>query len=847
MIASRFLIRFFFLLITLATVIQVNAQQMAKISGIVTDLNGKPIELANVAIPGKPGGTSTDRKGGYELLVPARQPITVVFSFIGYTSSSRDLNLLEGERKVINIRLEPSSTILPDITIEDTRIRTTTLTRIDPKASATIPSLSGNAIESLVKTMPGVSSNNELSSQYSVRGGNYDENLVYVNDVEIYRPFLVRSGQQEGLSFLNSDLVSSILFSAGGFEARYGDKMSSVLDIRYRKPVEFGGSASVSLLGANLHLEGISPDARWTYLLGLRQKSNHSMLGSLETKGDYQPSFTDVQGAVNFDINEKWELSFLGNFSRNAYNLIPSDRETDFGTIQEAYRLKIYFDGQEVDRFINYMGALTLAWKPTPGSRYSLTGSAFHTDERETYDLQGQYWIGKLETDLGSNDFGSVTEAQGVGTYLNHARNRLVADVINIEHRGNYTRGLHFLQWGMKWQYEQIDDKINEWVMIDSAGYSLPTNPDSVGYVDPDAQPDRPLVLSELYTTNNFVTSNRFTAFVQDNWELGDSSNKHITLGIRAHYWDLNQQLLISPRATFSVKPRWRRDVVLRLSGGLYYQPPFYRELRDRDGTVYPDVKAQQSIHLVTGADYNFMAWNRPFKLTAEVYYKFLNNLIPYEVDNVRIRYLPTQTATGYAAGFDLKINGEFVKGAESWVSLSVMKTEEDIKDDFYYKYYNQAGEEIIAGYTTNNVVADSLRVEPGYIPRPTDQRFTFNLFFQDYLPGNPSYKMHLNLVYGSSLPFGPPSSPKYLHTLRIPPYRRVDIGFSKMLKSQDKPGKWIFRHFKEIWVTAEVFNLLQFNNTISYLWVTDVNQRRYAIPNHLTPRQINVKLAARF
>ncbi|PKP20959.1 MAG: hypothetical protein CVU06_10270 [Bacteroidetes bacterium HGW-Bacteroidetes-22] len=383
--------------------------------------------------------------------------------------------------------------------------------------------------------------------------------------------------------------------------------------------------------------------------------------------------------------------------------------------------------------------------------------------------------------------------------------------------------------------------------MIDSAGYSLPTSGDSIGYVDPDVQHDNQLVLSEVFKSENNLNSNRLTGFIQDSWELGDSSNKHLTVGVRVHYWDMNRQLLISPRATFSAKPKWKNDIVFRLSGGLYYQPPFYRELRDRDGTVYTNVKAQRSIQIVTGADYNFIAWNRPFKLTTEVYYKFLDNLIPYEVDNVRIRYLPTQTATGYAAGIDMKVNGEFVKGAESWASLSIMKTEEDIKDDFYYTYYNQSGEEIISGYTTDNVAVDSVKVNPGFIPRPTDQRFTFNLFFQDYLPGNPTYKMHLNLVFGSSLPFGPPSSPKYMHTLRIPAYRRVDIGFSKMIKSEDKPGRGLLKHFKEIWITAEVFNLLQFNNTISYLWVTDVNERRYAIPNHLTPRQINIKLAARF
>ena len=835
---------FFLFLLTLA--INLKAQdynQTATIEGRITDATGKSLELVNIAILDHSIGASTNRQGQYKLIVPAGTDLVLMASFVGFEPFKMNVRLKEGEKKTVNIFLKSSVSDLPTLEVEDTRIRTTTLSRIDPRISSSIVSLSGGAIESLVKSMPGVSSNNELSNTYSVRGGNYDENLVYVNDIEIYRPLLLRSGQQEGLSFLNSDMVASILFSAGGFEAKYGDKMSSVLDIKYKKPTEFAGSVSGSLLGATAHLEGTSPDARWTYIIGVRQKSNSSLLGSLDTKGEYRPSFTDLQGLVTFDINEKLEISFLGNYSRNIYKLVPSDRETDFGSITESYRLKIYFDGQESDKFINYMGALSLHYKPNVATSLRLTASAFHTNEQENYDLQGQYWIGKLETDLGSDNYGNVTDAKGIGTYLNHARNELTGTVLNLEHRGAHNSGSYFWQWGLKWQHEKIEDNISEWTMIDSAGFSIPDSPWSAGEVIPSV----PFSLNNVAKASSLLESNRFTGFLQSNISLDDSNRTYISAGLRFHYWDVNEQFLASPRITLARKPRWTRNVVLRLSAGLYYQPPFYREIRDPQGILYPNTKAQASYQFVAGADMDFTAWNRPFKFTTEAYYKKLDNLIPYEVDNVRIKYLPQLTAKGYAVGIDFKVNGEFVKGVESWASLSLMKTEEDIIGDSYYKYYNSDGEEIINGYTTNNVSVDSLQVFPGNIPRPSDQRFTFNLFFQDYLPGNPTYKMHLNLVYGSSLPFGPPNSQKYQQTLRIPAYRRVDIGFSKLIKSSSYPKNNWLKHIETIWITAEVFNLLQFHNTVSYLWVTDVSNRKYAIPNYLTPRQLNIKLQVNF
>ncbi len=826
------------------------AQKLPKatVYGTIRNSQGEGLELVNVSVLDYPGGTTTRQSGEFELSVPAGKPITLVVSFIGYKSIREKLTLQEGQRYRFNKIFVENSTELEGIKIEDKQIRSTNLSRIDPKNAQVIPTL-GGGIEALIKTQPGVSSNNELSSQYSVRGGNYDENLVYVNDFEIYRPFLVRSGQQEGLSFLNPDMVSSILFSAGGFEAKYGDKMSSVLDIQYKKPREFAGSASLSLLGASVHIEGISKSKKINYLLGIRQKSNQYVLSGLQTKGDYRPSFTDIQANVNYDINNKLELSAIGNYSLNLFRLVPEDRETSFGTIQEAYKLKIYFDGQEKDKFENYMTGLSATYKPRKELRLKFMASAFRTIESETYDIDGEYWIGQLESDLSQNSFGQVVEANGVGTYLNHARNKLDATVANIEHRGTLLlEDDNYVQWGLKYQHEWITDHISEWEMVDSAGYSVPGHPDSAGYTNPLVQPLRPLVMKDFLKTDISLSSNRFSGFLQRTWQFkADSANMYLTAGVRSQYWDMNNQALVSPRATVSLKPNWKKDVMFRFSGGYYYQPPFYRELRDAEGNINKDLSAQSSIQFVAGSDLNFKAWNRDFKFVSEVYCKFLYNLVPYDVDNVRIRYSAKNNAHGYATGIDLKVNGEFVKGVESWASLSVMKTMEDIEDDFYWQYYNKAGKIIYPGYTTDAVAVDSLRIEPGYIARPTDQRVNFNLFFQDFLPSNPTYKMHVNLVFGTGLPFGPPKSPKYLHVKRIPPYRRVDIGFSKMIKGEDSEYTGFLRHFKSIWLTAEVFNLLQFSNTISYIWVTDIDNRRYAIPNYLTPRQINIKLMVNF
>ncbi len=808
------------------------AQDVAVIYGKVSDPAGKPMQLVNVSILGTHQGTTTSQQGQYSLKVPLGQEVTVVFSFLGYLPVKEKFVFHKAERKEVNKTLQPVITEIDGFEVKDDKVnRASNLIRINPRTATIIPSASGSGVESLIKTMPGVASNNELSAQYSVRGGNYDENLVYVNDIEIYRPFLVRSGQQEGLSFLNSDLVSNIQFSAGGFDAKYGEKMSSVLDIHYKKPVDFAGSVSMSLLGAAFHLEGAAARKKLNYLLGVRQKTNQYILNSLQTKGEYKPSFTDIQTFLNYHINKKLELSFLGNYARNLFNFVPQDRETAFGTLVEAYQFKVYFEGQEKDRFENYLGALSLNYRPRSRTSLKFIASAFRTIETERFDILGQYYLSRLETDWGSDEFGKAIEPIGVGSYLNHARNELDARVVNIEQRGTVEREHRFFQWGVKYQREDVYDKLREWTLLDSAGYALPHQADSVGYVIPGIQPYDSLLLQNVIRSKNEIASNRYSCFIQNTWSwLTDSTRLTLTAGIRCSYWDLNGQFLAGPRLSLSYKPDWQKDIVFRISGGVYHQPPFYRELRDRSGNINEKLKAQSSYQLVAGSDWDFLAWQRPFKFVTEVYYKYLDNLVPYEVDNVRIRYSARNNARGYAVGIDFRVNGEFVKGTESWASLSIMQTREDILDDYYY-------------------TDDGVKVEPGFLPRPTDQRVNFNLFFQDYLPQNPTYKMYLNLVFGSTLRFGPPDSPRYMHTYRIPPYKRVDIGFSKQIKGESSivSQKSLLRHFKSMWISLEIFNLLQISNTVSYFWVSDITNRQYAIPNYLTPRQLNLKLYAQF
>ncbi len=786
--------------------------QQAVVFGIIASGEEKQFQFVNVAVKGTTTGTTTDRSGRYELKVPASQEIILLYSHIGYETDSVAMNLQPGERKEINRLLKQLTTELSSIEVKDQQLRTNSFNRLDPKVMTFIPTINAS-VEDLIKTLPGVSSRNELSSQYSVRGGNFDENLVFVNDIEIYRPFLVRAGQQEGQSFLNPDLVSGISFSAGGFDAKYGDKMSSVLDIRYKKPTAFAGSFEASLMGASGHLEG-TISKKFSYLLGVRYKTNSYLLKGLDTKGNYKPRYFDIQGMLNYDISKQWEVSVLGTFADNSFKVVPETRETSFGTISEAYKIKIYFDGQEVDRYQSWLAALTLTYKPFQNLRLKLISSVYQTYEAETYDISGEYWIGKLETFQGS-EAGQVTEIMGIGAYLQHARNYLDGNVFNIEHRGSWEKNKSVMVWGIKYQHEGFKYRMNEWEVQDSAGYSMPHPGDSLGSANP---PHGELLLTNVINSNNTVNTNRYSAFIQNTWTFKNPKNDiSLTAGLRAIYYDYNAEFSLNPRVNVSFKPHWKKEVVFRVAAGYYSQPPTFREMTDLSGQLVPDLKAQTAIHFVAGSDLYFKAWKRPFKFVTEVYYKYLQNLIPYEIDNLKIRYYGTNDAHGYAAGIDFRVNGEFVKGAESWASLSIMQTQE---------YF-----------------------QGSWIPRPTDQRLNLAIFFQDYIPKFPTWKVNLTLIYGTGLPFGPPNSPRKDQTLRIPPYRRVDIGISKQLIGERTKfsAKNPLRAFTSMWLSLEVFNLLQISNTVSYLWITDISGREYAIPNYLTPRMFNLKLITTF
>jgi hypothetical protein len=820
------------------------SQSTATIYGSITNQDNEPIEDVSISIlGGSQQSVLTGKNGDFSYTIPADSTVTIIFNSLSHTQEQRVLELASGEKRELNTTLKFKNTF-NIINIYDKSERNQNITRIDPILITHIPTASQD-FNAILFTLPGVSNRNELSSAYSVRGGNFDENLVYVNGIEIYRPFLVRSGQQEGLSFINPDMVSSVVFSAGGFEAKYGDKMSSVLDVQYRKPREFAGTASGSMLGGNLELEGISKSHRFSWMIGSRYKSTKYLLGKIDTKGQYKPSFVDVQGYATYDLTTNWELDLLGNYSSNKYNIIPENRETDFGTLNQALRLKVYFDGQEVDKFSTMLGALSAIYRSNDEkSNLKFIVSAFKSKESEAFDIQGQYFISDLETDFGKPTFGQEVAERGVGTFLDHARTNLTAYVYSAEHKGqyNFTYNKQVL-WGAKYSLENISDKLSEWKFVDSAGYSLPT---TIPY-----NPQEEIILKDVIKQKINIVSNRVSGFLEGiiSKELKDTSTLSFTAGLRANYWDLNKQALVGPRATLGFKPHWKRDFLFKLSGGYYYQPPFYRELRNVEGELNYNLKAQTSIHCVLSSDYNFKAWNRPFKFIAEAYYKHLDNIVPYEIDNVRIRYSAKNNARGYATGLDLKVNGDFVRGLESWFSLSFMQTQEDIKDDFFYTRYNSDGDTIIAGYTANNIAVDSTRTEPGYIPRPTDQRVSFGLFFQDKMPGLPDLKMHLNLLFGSGVPFGPPGSERYKQVLRMPPYRRVDIGFSyQVLRENRKVNeKSIGRYLKSVWLSLEVFNLLGTSNTVSYIWVEDVTSRQYAVPNYLTSRQLNLRMIVKF
>ena len=817
---------------------------VATLYGKVTDENGHPIEMANVVVLDLLVGQTTNSKGYYELSVLSDTNLVVSFSFVGHETRQENLRLRKGEKRKLDVVLPSTSTILEEAVISNRAADATSLTRLSAKQVTLLPTM-GGGVETLIKTLPGVVSNNELSSQYRVRGGNFDENLIYVNGIEIYRPFLVGTGQQEGLSFVNSRLVNNIAFSAGGFAAEYGDKMSSVLDVTYKTPRETAGSLNLSLLGVEAHAEGTTKNERFSYLVGTRYKNTALALGMMDTKGDYRPNFIDVQALFDYRFNEKWDLSFLGYYSKNRYMLIPKNAKINAGSIDMPYQINVYFDGQEVDDYTTGLGALTLTYKPSNDLNLRWIASAYSTYETETFDIVEEYHFGLRNTSIGTDQFGEVIEDHEVGTLTRHARNAFYAQVYNLDHKGIYSFNNCLLKWGLRFQHQNIDDMVNEWQMMDSAGYSLPYYHTIPG-VMPDILPD--IAMDFSHRAHNILSINNIDGFVQNSWTIPyqDKGEFVITGGLRANYWGYSKDVYVSPRAGIAYKPNNdKHELVYRLSGGVYNQTPFYREIRNMDGTLFMDAKAQQSFQIVAGNDFKFRAWNRPFILTSELYFKWYTHIVPYDIDNVRIRYYADQSARGYATGIDFKINGEFVKGIDSWASLSLMNTREDIRGDYYLvdaegnrlPFYNHKDEQ----------VADTIAL--GWHERPSNQLINFSLFFQDYIPNHPTWRVNMTLTFGMGLPYNSNTSPFYEPSGHYPAYRRVDIGFSKQLISEASSfskGNPL-RYVRNMFVCVDVFNLLNIPNVISFNWVKYIDNCYYGAPIYLTPRYINVKLVMEF
>lgn len=835
--------RLFFLCCTLIVPYLLIAQT-ATVTGTVRDDERRPLPDASIAVPGQ-AATNSGATGGYRITVPAGREVVLRFVYPGAEPVEHVLHLEPGEQRELDVVIR--SKVIGAVTVVDERLRDAGIDKLNARTSHFQPSLGD--VNSLLQGSLGVMSRNELSSGYNVRGGNFDENLVYVNGIEVYRPFLVRSGQQEGLSFPNPDMIERIHFNAGGWEPRYGDKLSSVLDITYRRPREFDATVSASLLGGSVAVGSAMAGQRLRQITGFRYRTLSTILQGLDTQGDYVPTYTDLQSYWTYDLSDKVELGFLGLYSRNRYDVVPSDRETELGNFNQALRYTVYFEGQERTAYETFSGALSLNVRPNRALLLKFTGSVFNTYETERMDILGEYRLGELERNLGSDEFGEVVRDLGIGAYLDHARNTLEATVASATHTGSYRWGNGSnLQWGLEARSELIQDRLNEWYVVDSAGYSIPQS-----------QGDQ-LELNTSVRSAIDLESLRSSAYVQNAWDWQQAGDRKWALvaGVRAQHWSYNGQTVVSPRMRLAYHPGWyklgaagdtlERDYSFWFATGLYYQPPFYRELRDFQGQLHPEVQAQESIHFILGMDRQFRMWERPFKFSTEAYYKALSQLNTYELDNVRIRYFANNNAKGYAAGIDMKLNGEFIRGVESWAALSVMQTAEDIGGDYYYHYYNQFGERTDAIDTQDRTPVDSIRVEAGYIPRPTDQRVNFALFFQDEMPRWPTFKVHVNLLFGTSVPYGPPNETRYADTLRTSLYRRVDIGFSKQLlgaPGQEKTG--VLRHVKDLWLSLEVFNLINLNNTVDYTWVQDVQGRYYGIPEFLTPRRINLKLIARF
>lgn len=804
-------------------------KKTAFVSGKVLDENENPLPGVSVTILGRQTGFITRDSGAFRLKVPADKAFALVFSFTGYKPEQRNFLLNEKEEEHIVVRLERGVSTLQQVTVSDPReSRETGLVKINPKNAINIPAPVGG-IESLLKIFVG--SNNELTSQYSVRGGNYDENLVYVNDFEVFRPYLVNNAQQEGLSFINPELTRSVNFYTGGFQAKYGDKMSSALDIQYRKPTTFGGSAYAGLLEQGLHLEGTGLNNKFTYLIGARNRTNSTLLSSQETKGAYAPSSSDIQALLTWQFDRRNELELMGNLSQTRFHLVPSSSQLTTSIFSPYYTanlgLDIYFDGQEKDQYQTNMVGLSFIQQLNPKLKLKWMASRFEDKEQQSYDITGAYLFGDRDFDKSSPTFGQITDQLGAGTYQNFARDRLNIEVWNITHKGYLALRKNYLQWGVSAERQTVHDQLHEWQYQDSAGYSLPYSPGV------------PSLSGVLQSADDFGIT-RLTGFIQDNLLINDSSGFTLQGGMRYNYNTLNKELLLSPRIGASWKPRnAAKDIVYKASLGIYDQPPFFREMLKPDGTLNKSLKAQRSWQAVVGFDRNFKLGDRPFRFTTEAYYKQMSRVDPYDINNVHIQYFGLNDAKAYATGVEFRLFGELVKDAESWVSLGFMRSMEKI-DTFYYNYtLNAQGQPL-----------DSVKTEAGWVRRPTDRLFTFGLFLQDYLATNKNLKAFLNFLYGSNLPFNIPGNLRYRNALTIDPYIRIDIGFSALLLDSEKSNRRShspFRNFENIWATLEVFNLIDRANTISYMLIKDFANTTYAIPNRLTPRLLNLKLVGRF
>lgn len=798
--------------------------QSGTIKGKITDMEGNAIE--NVFITYNASGTTSNEFGNYSLSVPAGILIEINFSHISYQNYVKRVRIPNGKSLEFSPKLLIRTEDIDEVIIKDEKAKAEGITKIKTETVKNFPS-ANNGIESVLKTLPGVSFNNELSTQYNVRGGSFDENLVYVNGIEVYRPFLVRSGQQEGLSFVNPELTQNVAFSSGGFQAKYGDKLSSVLDITYRKPQKFGVALEASFLGASATVEGISANEKFKGILGARYRNNSLIVNSSDVNANFKPNFTDIQSYLSYNVSEKFTLDFLGTYSINNYNFTPVSRETNFGTITNPLALIVNYEGNEKDRYETVFGALSGIYAVNDNLTFKLTTSLYTTKEQEYYDILAFYGIGEVNADFGSNNFGDITFVQSLGSQLDHARNNLEAQIANINLETTLRKGTHLFEFGLKYQSENIKDNVIEWQVIDSAGFSLRPPYLQPKNEEPYTPFSGPIVPYTNVRAKNDVHINRISGFAQ--WSKKSEINNHTVwynFGIRSQYWNVSgkkilddNHVTISPRAQFAIKPDWDKDMLFRISGGYYHQAPFYRELRDSLGTVHPEVKAQQSVHIVIGHDYSFKMWDRPFKLVSEAYFKNLSNVNPFNIDNVKIRYQAKNNAIAYAAGFDLRLHGEFVPGTESWISLGYLQTEENINNR-------------------------------GYISRPTDQRLKFSILFQDYVPNLPSLKMYLNLVYNTGVPGGSPSyADPYLFQNRLKDYFRSDIGISYVFVDAQNPPKQKWqKKFKELSAGLELFNMFDVQNSITNTWVKDVSSNRsIGIPNFMSGRVLNLKVAMRF